>query len=265
MANKDLRDWISGIEAAGELKTIKGAEPKEEIGGFVDIYQRKMGNPALMFDEILGFPKGHRVIANILTSVPRINIALGLPPQASEMKLIQWWRNYMKNAPSQKPNPVNGGPLLDNVREGKDVNIQSIPTPVWHETDRLRGILSKLGAVCEHHRDGLTNIAHHIIGQHRLGIGYNRGTRPSERDLWNRPVEILRGDDGVHARHRPGRSDVDCAQPAMRHGAAHNGGMPLPWPYEVVDILAAPAQVPQILDAIDRAADEGVNTFHEDC
>ena len=47
MANKDLRDWIAGIEAAGELKTIKGAEPKEEIGGIVDIYMRKMGNPAV--------------------------------------------------------------------------------------------------------------------------------------------------------------------------------------------------------------------------
>ncbi len=47
MANKDLRDWIAGIKAAGELKVIKGAEPKEEIGGIVDIYMRKMGNPAV--------------------------------------------------------------------------------------------------------------------------------------------------------------------------------------------------------------------------
>ena len=103
MANKDLRDWIKGVAAAGELKIIKGAEPKEEIGGFVDIYQRKMGNPAVLFDEVPGFPKGHRVLANILTSVPRINVALGLPPQASEMELIQWWRNYMKHAPSHQP------------------------------------------------------------------------------------------------------------------------------------------------------------------
>ena len=85
MANKDLRDWIDGVKAAGELKVIKGAEPKEEIGGIVDIYQRKMGNPAVMFDEVPGFPKGHRVVANILTSVPRINVALGLPPNGSEM------------------------------------------------------------------------------------------------------------------------------------------------------------------------------------
>src|SRR5580765_1948905 len=135
VANKDLRDWIAGIEAAGELKVIKGAEPKEEIGGFVDIYMRKMGNPAVMFDEVPGFPKGHRVIANILTSLPRINVALGLPPEASAMELIQWWRKYMKHAPSHKPRQVNGGPLLDNVFEGEDINIEKIPTPVWHEKD----------------------------------------------------------------------------------------------------------------------------------
>ena len=103
MANKDLRDWLKGVEAAGELKIIKGAEPKEEIGGIVDIYMRKMGSPAVLFDEIPGYPKGSRVLANILTSVPRINVALGLPPQSSEMDLVQWWRKYMGEAPSIPP------------------------------------------------------------------------------------------------------------------------------------------------------------------
>ena len=135
MGNKDVRDWIDGIKAAGELKIIIGAEPKEEIGGLVDIYMRKMGNPAVMFDEIPGFPRGYRVIANILTSIPRVNLALGLPPQSSEMEQIQWWRNYFKSAPSRPTKAVNGGPLLGNVFEGKDVNIQKIPTPVWHEED----------------------------------------------------------------------------------------------------------------------------------
>ena len=135
MANIDLRNWIDDIAAAGELKTITGAEPKQEIGGIVDIYQRKMGNPAVMFDEVPGFPKGHRVLANILTSVKRINIALGLPAQGSEMELIQWWRNYMRDAPTHAPRAVNGGPLLENVAEGEDVDIEKIPTPVWHEQD----------------------------------------------------------------------------------------------------------------------------------
>ena len=121
MPNKDLRNWITEIAAAGELKIINGAEPKQEIGGIVDIYQRRMGNPAVMFDAVPGFAKGHRVLANILTSVKRINIALGIPPDGSEMDLIRWWRDYMKGAPTHKPREVNGGPLLENVSEGKAV------------------------------------------------------------------------------------------------------------------------------------------------
>jgi UbiD family decarboxylase len=135
MANRDLRDWIEGVRAAGELKVITGAEPKEEIGGIVDIYMRKMGNPAVLFDDVPGFPKGHRVVANILTSIPRVNLALGLPPETAEMEQIQWWRNYFKRAPSQPTKAVNGGPLLDNVFAGSDVDIEKIPTPVWHEQD----------------------------------------------------------------------------------------------------------------------------------
>ena len=119
MANKDLRDWIARVAAAGELKVINGAEPKEEIGGIVDIYMRKMGQPAVMFDEVPGYPKGHRVIANILTSIPRTNLALGLPPEATELDQIQWWRNYFKDAPSKPTRAINGGPLLDNVLSGK--------------------------------------------------------------------------------------------------------------------------------------------------
>jgi 3-polyprenyl-4-hydroxybenzoate decarboxylase len=85
MANRDLRHWIEGVRAAGELKVITGAEPKGEID------MRKMGNPAVLFDQVPGFPKGHRVIANILTSF-RASTWL-LPPETSETEQIQWWRN----------------------------------------------------------------------------------------------------------------------------------------------------------------------------
>ena len=75
------------MQEAGELVTVTGAERDEEIGGIVDIYQRTMGAPAVMFDDIPGFPPGHRVVANILTSVRRINLTLGLPADTSEMDL----------------------------------------------------------------------------------------------------------------------------------------------------------------------------------
>lgn len=135
MGNKDLRDWLAAVAAHGELKVIKGAEPKEEIGGIVDLYQRNMGSPAVLFDEVPGFAKGSRVLANILTSTPRINIALGLPANSSDQELVQWWRRYMREAPSFDPVEVNGGPLIENVLEGQAVDLTKIPTPIWHELD----------------------------------------------------------------------------------------------------------------------------------
>ena len=51
------------------------------------------------------------MLANVLTSVPRINIALGLPAEGSERELVLWWRDYMKNAPRYAPEVVASGAL----------------------------------------------------------------------------------------------------------------------------------------------------------
>ena len=133
--DQDLRHWMEAVEAEGALKTITGAETTEEIGGILDLYQRQMGNPAILFDEVPGFPTGHRVLANVLTSVARINIALGLPADGAELDLVLWGRDYMKNAPKCAPEVVTTGALHENVIEGDAIDITSIPTPTWHEHD----------------------------------------------------------------------------------------------------------------------------------
>ncbi|MBM3485718.1 MAG: UbiD family decarboxylase [Alphaproteobacteria bacterium] len=135
MSKQDLRFWLAQVEESRDVTHIRGADRDEEIGGVLDLSMRKMGNPALMFDEVPGFAKGQRVLANILTSTQRINQALGIKATGSEMELIQWWRSYMRNAPTHKPRTVNGGPVLENVEEGAKVDILKFPTPKWHEHD----------------------------------------------------------------------------------------------------------------------------------
>src|SRR5262245_25444397 len=134
-SRQDLRTWIDALRAAGEVEEISGAEREAEIGGIVDLYMRKMGNRAVLFDDIPGYPHGHRILANILTSVRRINLTLGLPIDGSALELVSYWRKYMKEARSIAPISVKSGPLMENVSSGKDVNIASIPTPRWHEHD----------------------------------------------------------------------------------------------------------------------------------
>ncbi len=82
-SKQDLRAWLEALRAAGEVQEISGAEREQEIGGIVDLYMRKMGNPAVLFDDVPGYPRGHRILANILTSVRRINLTLGLPIDGS--------------------------------------------------------------------------------------------------------------------------------------------------------------------------------------
>jgi len=112
---QDLRAWIAQLRAAGELQDINGAEREREIGGTVDIYQRRIGNKAVLFDDIPGYPRGHRVLANILTSVRRINITLGLDNAAA---LVHHWRRYMKEARAVPPVTVRSGPVMENTLTG---------------------------------------------------------------------------------------------------------------------------------------------------
>ena len=69
MPNKDLRDWIAELKANGQVETVTGADREEEIGAIVDIAMRKMTNPAVLFDDVPGYPKGYRVLANILSAL----------------------------------------------------------------------------------------------------------------------------------------------------------------------------------------------------
>src|ERR1700752_3560704 len=115
---QDLRAWIAQLRQAGEVQDIKGAEREQEIGGIVDIYQRKIGNKAVLFDDIPGYPRGHRILANILTSIRRINITLGLDPDAPAVNLVHYWRRYMKEARAVSPATVKAGPVMDSMRTG---------------------------------------------------------------------------------------------------------------------------------------------------
>ena len=69
MPVKDLREWIAQTEARGEVKRINGADWQSEIGALTNLYQRQPGLPALLFDEIPGYPKGFRVLSNSVASI----------------------------------------------------------------------------------------------------------------------------------------------------------------------------------------------------
>ncbi|MYZ47543.1 UbiD family decarboxylase [Propylenella binzhouense] len=132
---QDLRTWIAEMETAGELKRISGADREREIGGIVDIYQRKIGGPALLFDKVPGYDPNYRVLANLFVSVKRIALTLGLPETTREIDLVRFWRDNFKDHPMIPPTEVESGPVMENVFSGDEIDLLKIPTPRWHEGD----------------------------------------------------------------------------------------------------------------------------------
>ncbi len=137
---RDLREWLALMESLGEVRTVRGAHWDLELGTITDLYQRRMGLPALLFDEITGYPPGYRVLSNTLTSDRRIAVTLGLPPDAGASGIIQAWRQYTHDFPTVPRRVVADGPINEHIQAGKDLNLLAFPSPRWHELDGGRYI-----------------------------------------------------------------------------------------------------------------------------
>ncbi|MBV9599289.1 MAG: UbiD family decarboxylase [Chloroflexi bacterium] len=135
MPVKDLREWIERIDAIGELTRVDGADPRTDIGGLTDLFQWDMGNPALLFDRIAGFPAGYRVLSNVLTSLKRVALSLDLPVDSTPTQLVTAWRDKLEHMRPRPVEPVESGPVLANQLHDTDVDVTKFPAPVWHSGD----------------------------------------------------------------------------------------------------------------------------------
>jgi UbiD family decarboxylase len=136
----DLRDWLRRVEEIGQLKAVEGAEWNLELGGIAELMHRRPKPTALMFDSIPGYPKGHRVLTNMLGTVQRLAITTGTDVAMTPLRYVQAWRQRADHIPAIAPEVVTDAPIFENVREGDAVNLLDFPTPLWHEHDGGRYI-----------------------------------------------------------------------------------------------------------------------------
>ncbi len=140
MFYNDLRSWIEAVDAQKDLKRVDNADWDLEIGTIVDLYQERMGLPALLFDKIKGYPPGYRILANSLTSIKRIAMTLGLSPTSTALDLVRAWQTHLRNWKLIPPKVVKSGPVLENIDEKDKINLLKFPSPKWHELDGGRYI-----------------------------------------------------------------------------------------------------------------------------
>ena len=143
MANPlDLRAWLAEIGRLGELREVKGADWNLELGAISELNVKKAAPPALLFDEIAGYPKGFRVLTCSTSSPLRLSSILRLPLQNTHKGLVDALRGkpaqWQSEAGKFDPIVVTSGPVLENIQKQPDV--LKFPAPLWHELDGGRYI-----------------------------------------------------------------------------------------------------------------------------
>src|SRR5579862_4729061 len=113
MPVRDLREWLTRVEELGELKRItKEVDWDEEMGAITYMVGKQEGGPALLFENIKGYPKGSaRVLFNPFgSSKRRIAIALGEDPEMPMMDLIRANMRKLDRAIPPKEVPADKAP-----------------------------------------------------------------------------------------------------------------------------------------------------------
>ncbi|HET7672155.1 MAG TPA: hypothetical protein VFK84_17235, partial [Burkholderiales bacterium] len=92
----DLRQAIERFERAGELLRISGADWNLEMGTLAELVYRDEDPPAILFEDIPGYPKGFRALSGATNSARRLAIVLGFAPPSHPLDVVRAYRDRMK-------------------------------------------------------------------------------------------------------------------------------------------------------------------------
>lgn len=175
----DLRSWMSKVAKFGELEHINGVDWDLELATLVELLnEEKKPRPAVLFDHFAGYPPGYRVAVNLLSSVNRLALTVGLEPGITALEFIQAWRYKIKEVKPVDPLFVPDGPLFENTLHGSQINLFKFPVPRWHELDGGRYIGTDDLVVTRDPDNGWVNVGTYRIMVHekdRLGLYISPG------------------------------------------------------------------------------------------
>ena len=136
----DLREFLTRIEKAGELLRIPRVDWNLEMGTLAEAVNERSNAPAVLFEDVPGYPKGCRTLSGSTNSMKRLAITLGFPVPSHPLEVVRAYRDRMKTHAPIPPRVVDKGPVLENVLSGNDVDVLKFPVPFLHELDGGRYI-----------------------------------------------------------------------------------------------------------------------------
>ncbi|MBM2831879.1 MAG: UbiD family decarboxylase [Dehalococcoidia bacterium] len=170
MAYKDLRDWLKQAEELGEVVRLEGIHWELEASAAAT-----MTNKVIVFDKVPGYPPGHRLVTNLAkTTLKRFFLTSGWSTEARGLALTKAWMERMREFKPCPPKTVEGGPVMENIQTGKDVDLFKFPVPRGHEKEGGRYIGSADCVIVRDPDTGRVNLGTYRMQVHdRSTVGIN--------------------------------------------------------------------------------------------
>jgi len=173
---KDLREWLELASKMEEVKVLEDVDPDLEVGGIVQINSKNEG-PALLFTAFKGYQKNFRVLTNVISNMKLFNLTFGLPLDNTILDTINTlrvkaneWSDKAKDFPAQT---VDHGPILENIEEGDDIDLEKFPVPLWHDRDGGKYIGTGVGVITKDPDTGELNMGTYRVQLHdRRTVGF---------------------------------------------------------------------------------------------
>ncbi|MEP9382987.1 UbiD family decarboxylase [Nocardioides sp. KR10-350] len=135
----DLRSWLALAQDLGEVRTISGAHWDEEIGAASQVNYLRPSPHVLVFDDIVGYQHGQRVVSASMANARRLGMTLRLGTELDDRALVDALRSkpqeWTENASRYPVHHVEHGPVLDNITRAPDADLLAFPVPRWHAGD----------------------------------------------------------------------------------------------------------------------------------
>ena len=175
----DLRTWLDEVDKLGQLTTVNDAHWNLELSTLTElINERSKTRPAILFDQIKEYPPGYRVAVNLLSSLQRLALTLGIDPKLGPFDFVQRWRQQVKKIQPIEPRKVKNAPLFENVQKGADIDLCKFPVPKWHELDGGRYIGTDDLVITRDPEEGWVNVGTYRImihGRDHMGLHMSPG------------------------------------------------------------------------------------------
>ncbi|HLG72943.1 MAG TPA: UbiD family decarboxylase [Chloroflexota bacterium] len=161
----DLRQVLDAFRREGELLTIPNADCELELGAIAELQALRHG-PALMFDPLPGFPAGFRILANLMNEPRRVALLMGLERDVPGVVLVRAIRDRFNALQPIDPVQAGDAGFAEVCLRGAEVDLCSLPAPLWHEHDGGRYLGTGCVVVMKDPDEGWVNVGTYRVQVH---------------------------------------------------------------------------------------------------